>query len=242
MNDQQRAQAVLALLQARYPRPQTHLVADSPWQLLVATVLSAQCTDARVNMVTPHLFALWPDAATLAQAPLLEVEKVIHSTGFYHNKAKNIIAAAQRVTEVYKGELPRSLEALITLPGVARKTANVVLWGAFGINEGLAVDTHVKRICHRLGLTTNTSPEAVEQDLMRLFPREEWGQVNHRLVWFGRHVCDARKPLCHECEMREICPHVQTPVHKPEGTTVKPAKKAATQPVIRRKTSAARKK
>lgn len=209
MKIQQRAQAVLSLLQARYPRPQTHLEASSPWQLLVATVLSAQCTDARVNMVTPQLFALWPDAATLAQAPLLEVEKVIHSTGFYHNKAKNIIAAAQRVTEVYQGELPRSLEALITLPGVARKTANVVLWGAFGINEGLAVDTHVKRICHRLGLTTNTSPEAVEQDLMRLFPREEWGQVNHRLVWFGRHVCDARKPLCPDCEMRELCVYWQ---------------------------------
>lgn len=205
MNKQQRAQAVLALLQARYPTPQTHLIAASPWQLLVATVLSAQCTDARVNMVTPQLFALWPDAATLAEAPLAEVEKVIHSTGFYHNKAKNIIGAAKLLQQSFGGEVPRSLKELITLPGVARKTANVVLWGAFGINEGLAVDTHVKRICHRLGLTTHTEPEAVEQDLMRLFPQEEWGQVNHRLVWFGRHVCDARKPRCPECEMREFC-------------------------------------
>ncbi|MEG2172097.1 MAG: endonuclease III [Desulfovibrionaceae bacterium] len=207
MNTAQRAQAVLRLLQVRYPTPQTHLVAAGAWQLLVATVLSAQCTDARVNMVTPVLFGRWPDAAALAEAPLLDVEKVIHSTGFYHNKAKNIIAAAQAVTRTYGGQVPQSLEALITLPGVARKTANVVLWGAFGINEGLAVDTHVKRICLRLGLTDNTNPVAVEQDLMRLFPREEWGQVNHRLVWFGRHVCDARKPLCHVCEMRELCVH-----------------------------------
>lgn len=207
MNIQQRAQAVSALLQARYPTPQTHLEASTPWQLLVATVLSAQCTDARVNMVTPHLFARWPDAAAQALAPVQEVEKIIHSTGFYRNKAKNIVAAANIVVTNFGGEVPRSLEALITLPGVARKTANVVLWGAFGINEGVAVDTHVKRICFRLGLTTHTEPEAVEQDLMRLFPQAEWGQVNHRLVWFGRHVCDARKPQCAVCEMRDVCAH-----------------------------------
>lgn len=205
MNIQQRAQAVSALLQARYPTPQTHLEASTPWQLLVATVLSAQCTDARVNMVTPQLFARWPDAAAQALAPVQEVEQVIHSTGFYRNKAKNIVAAAQIVVTNYGGAVPQSLEALITLPGVARKTANVVLWGAFGINEGVAVDTHVKRICFRLGLTTHTEPEAVEQDLMRLFPQAEWGQVNHRLVWFGRHVCDARKPQCAVCEMRDLC-------------------------------------
>lgn len=210
MNKHQRAQAVLALLQARYPAPQTHLEAATPWQLLVATVLSAQCTDARVNMVTPQLFARWPDAATLAEAPLAEVEKIIHSTGFYHNKAKNIIGAAKVVMQSFGGEVPRTLQELVTLPGVARKTANVVLWGAFGMNEGLAVDTHVKRICHRLGLTTNTDPEAVERDLMQLFPQEEWGQVNHRLVWFGRHVCDARKPQCSMCEMCEFCAYHTT--------------------------------
>lgn len=207
MNTHQRAQAVLDLLRLRYPAPQTHLEAANAWQLLVATVLSAQCTDARVNMVTPHLFARWPDAPSLATAALEDVEEVIRSTGFYHNKAKNIVGAAQAVTQNFGGQVPCSLAQLITLPGVARKTANVVLWGAFGVNEGLAVDTHVKRICHRLGLTSQTRPEAVEQDLMALFPREEWGNVNHRLVWFGRHVCDARKPRCPECEMRDFCAH-----------------------------------
>ncbi len=203
-----RAALVQEALATKYPEPETHLVADTPWQLLVAVVLSAQCTDARVNMVTPHLFARWPDAATLATAPLLEVEEVIRSTGFYRNKAKNIVAAAQRVMHVYGGEVPRRLEDLITLGGVARKTANVVLWTAFGINEGIAIDTHVGRIVYRLGLTKNTEPKAVEKDLMALFPREEWGRVNHRMVWFGRHVCDARKPLCELCEMQSFCPQV----------------------------------
>lgn len=203
-------------LQARYQRPQTHLTASSPWELLVATVLSAQCTDARVNMVTPQLFSRWNGPAALAKADPKEVEEVIHSTGFYHNKAKNIVAAAQRVMHDFGGEVPRTLEELITLPGVARKTANVVLWGAFGINEGLAVDTHVGRIAWKLGLTDQTDPVAVEKDLMALFPREEWGNVNHRMVWFGRHVCDARKPLCEECEMRPFCP--QRPLRKnPKG-------------------------
>lgn len=203
-------------LQARYQRPQTHLTASSPWELLVATVLSAQCTDARVNMVTPQLFSRWNGPAALAKADPKEVEEVIHSTGFYRNKAKNIVAAAQRVMHDFDGEVPRTLEELITLPGVARKTANVVLWGAFGINEGLAVDTHVGRIAWKLGLTDQTDPVAVEKDLMALFPREEWGNVNHRMVWFGRHVCDARKPLCEECEMRPFCP--QRPLRKnPKG-------------------------
>ncbi len=203
-----RAAMVQDVLAAKYPEPETHLHADTPWQLLVAVVLSAQCTDARVNLVTPHLFARWPDAPSLAQAEQAEVEEVIRSTGFYRNKAKNIIAAAQRVMQHYGGELPRSLDALITLGGVARKTANVVLWSAFGINEGIAIDTHVGRIVYRLGLTKNTAPVAVERDLMALFPREEWGRVNHRMVWFGRHVCDARKPLCDICEMQEFCPKV----------------------------------
>lgn len=212
MDKKQRAALVQEKLHARYPQPQTHLMASSPWELLVATVLSAQCTDARVNMVTPHLFARWNGPAALAEAALEEVEEVIRSTGFYHNKAKNIIAAARRVMEHFGGEVPRTLEELITLPGVARKTANVVLWGAFGINEGLAVDTHVGRIAWKLGLTEQTDPVAVEKDLMALFPREEWGNVNHRMVWFGRHVCDARKPLCEECEMRPFC--LQRPLRK----------------------------
>lgn len=203
-----RASAVLDRLKARYPHLETHLVAANPWQQLVATVLSAQCTDARVNQVTPVLFARWPGPAELAVAPLEELEAVIRSTGFYHNKALNLLGAARRVMEVYKGELPRTMEELVTLPGVARKTANVVLYTSFGINEGLAVDTHVKRIAYRLGLTCEQEPVRVERDLMELFPREEWGGVNHRLVWFGRQVCPARSPRCADCEMQDICPKI----------------------------------
>lgn len=200
-----KASLVQAGLAARYPKPQTHLVASSPWELLVATVLSAQCTDERVNKVTPNLFALWPRVQDLAVANLADVENCIKSTGFYHNKAKNIIAAAQRIVEVYGGEVPRTMQDLCTLGGVARKTANVVLWGAFGLNEGIAVDTHVARIALRLGLTTTREPKLAEQQLMLLFPKEEWGNVNHRLVWFGRHVCIARKPKCNTCEFLDIC-------------------------------------
>lgn len=206
-----RAQKVLAALQARYPRPETHLHSRNAWELLVATVLAAQCTDARVNTITPELFRRWPGPADLAEAPLEELESVIHSAGFYHSKAKNLLAAARRVRDVYEGEVPRSLEHLITLGGVARKTANVVLFGAFGINEGLAVDTHVKRISHRLGLTGETDPVAVERDLMQLFPQEEWGNVNHRMVWFGRDVCHARKAVCEQCEMASFCPRLEPP-------------------------------
>lgn len=200
------AQLVLEALQQRYPHPRTHLDAQNAWELLVATVLAAQCTDARVNTVTPELFRLWPTPAALAEAPIEELEAVIRPTGFYHSKAKNLLGAARRVCEVFDGQIPQSIEDLITIPGVARKTANVVLFGAFGINEGLAVDTHVKRIAYRLGLTDETDPVPIERDLMKLFPREEWGDVNHRMVWFGREVCDARKPLCESCEMRPFCP------------------------------------
>jgi len=200
------ASLVLERLKQRYPVPETMLDHENPWELLVATVLAAQCTDARVNTITPELFRRWPDPAALMLATQEELESVIRPTGFYHNKAKNLLGAARRVTEVFGGEIPRTIEELITIPGVARKTANVVLWGAFGINEGLAVDTHVKRLSFRLGLTKNTDPVKIERDLMALFPREEWGDVNHRLVWFGRDVCDARKPDCDHCELREGCP------------------------------------
>lgn len=202
----ERALLVLQRLHARYPEPETHLYHDSPWQLLVATVLAAQCTDERVNKVTPELFRRWPGPAELAGAGQEELEEVVHSTGFYRNKAKNLIAAARRVMDVYGGAVPRTMEELITLPGLARKTANVVLWGGFGINEGMAVDTHVKRIAFRLGLTASDNPVVVERDLLPLFPPEEWGNVNHMLVWFGRHVCDARNPACERCEMADICP------------------------------------
>ena len=209
---------MLAALQQRYPHPRTHLDAQNAWELLVATVLAAQCTDARVNTVTPELFRRWPTPAALAEAPIEELEGVIRPTGFYHSKAKNLLGAARRVCEVFDGQIPQNIEDLITIPGVARKTANVVLFGAFGINEGLAVDTHVKRIAYRLGLTDETDPVPIERDLMKLFPREEWGDVNHRMVWFGREVCDARKPLCDTCEMRPFCPRHEPPrAVKPAG-------------------------
>ena len=212
------ARQVLEALQLRYPHPRTHLDAQNAWELLVATVLAAQCTDARVNTVTPELFRLWPTPAALAEAPIEELEAVIRPTGFYHSKAKNLLGAARRVCDVFNGQIPQSIEDLITIPGVARKTANVVLFGAFGINEGLAVDTHVKRIAYRLGLTDETDPVPIERDLMKLFPREEWGDVNHRMVWFGREVCDARKPLCDTCEMRPFCPRREPPkTAKPAG-------------------------
>ena len=205
------ARNVLAALQKRYPHPRTHLDAQNAWELLVATVLAAQCTDARVNTVTPDLFRRWPTPAALAEAPQEELESVIRPTGFFHSKAKNLLGAARRVRDVFDGQIPKSIEDLVTIPGVARKTANVVLFGAYGINEGLAVDTHVKRIAYRLGLTDETDPIPIERDLMKLFPREEWGDVNHRMVWFGREVCDARKPLCDTCEMLSFCPRREPP-------------------------------
>ena len=209
-----RAQKVLAALQARYPRPETHLNSHNAWELLVATVLAAQCTDARVNTITPELFRRWPGPAELAGATQEELEEVIRSAGFYHSKAKNLLGAARRVRDHFECRVPQALEHLVTLPGVARKTANVVLFGAFGINEGLAVDTHVKRISHRLGLTDQTDPVAVERDLMALFPQQEWGDVNHRMVWFGRDVCHARKPRCGECEMASFGPRLEPPKEK----------------------------
>lgn len=202
----ERAADILTLLKKRYPEPETMLDHASPWELLVATVLAAQCTDARVNTITPELFRRWPDPASLAAAAQEELEEVIRPTGFYHNKAKNLLGAARRVTEVFGGQVPQTIEELITIPGVARKTANVVLWGGFGLNQGLAVDTHVKRLSFRLGLTEHTEPVKIEKDLMQIFPRAEWGDVNHRLVWFGRDVCDARKPACDRCELAALCP------------------------------------
>lgn len=203
---QERADRVWQGLVTRYPTTSCMLDSTTPWQLLVATVLSAQCTDARVNLVTPALFARWPGPEQLCQAQLEDLEACIRSTGFYHNKAKNLLASAHRIMEHFHGELPTSLEELITLPGVARKTANVVLWNAFGKNEGLAVDTHVKRLSMRLGLTEHVDPVHVEKDLMRLFPQQIWGDVNHRMVWFGRDVCVARTPRCQDCEFSSFCP------------------------------------
>ena len=201
-----RARQILARLKARYPELRSALDWRSPWELLTATVLAAQCTDVRVNLVTPEFFRRWPGPAELAQADQAEVEEVIHSTGFFRNKAKNLIGAAQAIMERHDGEVPHTMAELTALPGLARKTANIVLSGAFGINEGLAVDTHVKRLAFRMGLTRNTDPVRIERDLMPLFDQDDWGDVNHALVLFGRQVCPARKPRCPECELADLCP------------------------------------
>ncbi|MDL2307067.1 endonuclease III [Desulfovibrio sp. OttesenSCG-928-C06] len=205
----ERGVLVLDVLQRIYPQLRPHLVSEDAWELLVATVLAAQCTDARVNTVTPELFRRLPDVHAFAQVSQEELEGLIRSTGFYHNKAKNLIAAAKRVVEVYGGKVPDRMEDLVTLGGVARKTANVVLWGSFGKNEGLAVDTHVARISVRLGLCPHGSPEFIEKELCAVLPRAEWGNYNHRMVSFGRDVCMARSPNCPDCPMLAFCPRLE---------------------------------
>jgi len=206
MNKKDRATEIFNRLSKRYPSPKPALDYTNPWELLVATALSAQCTDERVNKVTPVFFERWPEIKDAAEADVTEIEEVVRSTGFFRNKAKNIKAAAQRIMDDYNGEVPRTMAELITLGGVARKTASIVLANAFGVNEGIAVDTHVKRLAFRMGLTAKTEPVQVEKDLMPLFPREIWGDVNHLLVFFGREVCPARKPKCDICELNDICP------------------------------------
>jgi len=201
-----RAQAIFARLAARYPDPRPALDFRDAWGLLVATVLAAQCTDARVNQVTPTLFARWPEIADLAEADVADIEEVVHSTGFFRNKARNLKAAAQRIMDAFGGRVPQSMAELVTLPGVARKTANIVLGSAFGINEGIAVDTHVTRLAFRLGLTESADAKVIERDLMPLFERSQWADINHYLVYFGREVCDARRPKCGECPLADLCP------------------------------------
>lgn len=206
-----RARLVSERLAKRYPEPGTELTWSTPWELLVATMLSAQCTDARVNQVTPLLFARWKNADDMSNADQADVETAIRSTGFYRNKAKNLREAAKRIVTVFGGEVPRTMEDMLTLPGVARKTANVVLGNAYGVRAGIAVDTHVKRISFRLGLTSEIIPDKIEQDLMTLFPRQSWNDVNHYLVLFGREVCVARKPRCPACELADLCPRNGVP-------------------------------
>ena len=179
----------------------------------MATILSAQCTDAKVNEITPNLFAKYPSPFDLAQAKIADIEGLIRQTGFYRNKAKNICAASKMIVERFEGSVPKTMDELILLPGVARKTANCVLYGAYGLNYGLAVDTHVKRITYRLGLTKSIKPTEIEQDLMRIFPQKEWGGLNHRLVWFGREVCRAPKPLCADCKLDPLCPKLDPKAH-----------------------------
>jgi len=191
---------------AAYPTVRCGLDYQNAFQLLIATILSAQCTDERVNMVTPLLFQTYPNATVMAQAKLEDLEKAIYSTGFYRNKARNIMATSQIMFEKYGGEVPDTMEALVQLPGVARKTASVVLGNVFNKNEGVAVDTHVMRLSARLGWTKETAQEKIERALMKLVPREEWTNLNHRLVWHGRLVCFARKPNCPGCTLSDICP------------------------------------
>ncbi|MCS6814126.1 MAG: endonuclease III [Cyanobacteria bacterium] len=205
-NKKQRALEVLRRLKQMYPDARCSLDYATPFQLLVATILSAQCTDERVNMVTPELFRQFPDPSSMAAAPIAELETLVRSTGFYRNKAKNIQGAAQTILAQFNGEVPQTMEELLTLPGVARKTANVVLAHAFGINAGVTVDTHVKRLSNRLGLTQQTEPAKIEQDLMRLLPQPDWENWSIRLIYHGRAVCNARKPLCDRCELADLCP------------------------------------
>ncbi|MFI5142662.1 MAG: endonuclease III [Thermoanaerobaculales bacterium] len=202
------AAAVEGALAAAYPDAACELVFSNPYELLVATILSAQCTDARVNMVTPRLFARFPDATALADADQAALEEMIRSTGFYRNKAKSLLGMARAVIERHGGEIPATMEALTNLPGVGRKTANVVLGTAFGLATGVVVDTHVARLAGRLGLSKHVEPEKIEQDLMRLFPTTSWIALGHRLILHGRRVCAARKPACGRCSLAEICPQV----------------------------------
>ena len=201
-----RAERIFDLLSQEYPDAHCELDFVDPFQLGVATILSAQTTDDRVNMVTPGLFARYPDAAALASAQQEDVEEIIRSTGFFRNKARNIIGFARGGMGEHDGEVPRTMAELSSLPGVGRKTANVVLGNAFGIDEGVVVDTHVKRLSTLLTLTREKTPEKIEQDLMRVFPVERWTLLSHLLIWHGRRVCDARKPRCEACSVSHLCP------------------------------------
>jgi len=203
----ERAAAVLALLAELYPAPETALVHDNALQLLVATILSAQCTDKRVNLVTPPLFARYRTAADYAAADPAELEGYVKTTGFFRNKAKNIRACCRLLVDRHRGEVPGTLEELVALPGVGRKTANVVLGNAFD-TPGITVDTHVGRLSRRLGWTRHTDPVKVERVLMKLWPREKWTVASHQLILHGRAVCKARKPRCGECALRPQCPKV----------------------------------
>lgn len=196
---------ILRKLRTAYPDVKTQLRHKNAFELLVATILSAQCTDRQVNLVTPGLFQRFPTPADMAAAPLKEIESLIHSTGFFHNKARNIRACSAKLISEYGGRVPDSLAALVTLPGVGRKTANVVLGAAFNI-PGMVVDTHVARISGRLGLTLAKDPQKIETDLMRIIPRKEWNDFSLRLIYLGREFCSARKPDCPQCPLRELCP------------------------------------
>ncbi len=203
-----RAQEILAALARTYPQAHCELDYTTPLELLVATILSAQCTDKRVNIVTKELFRVCKTAADYVALPQEQLEEIVHTTGFFRAKAKNVKACCAALVERHGGKVPRTMDELTALAGVGRKTANVVLGNAFGINVGVVVDTHVQRLTARLGLTRETTPEKIEQDMMRLVPRDQWAVFSHWLIWHGRRRCDARKPDCAQCEIAKLCPRM----------------------------------
>jgi len=204
----ERTQKILSALRRVYPDAHCELNFSSPLQLLIATILSAQCTDKRVNLVTAELFKKFHTAKDFAKAPLTEIEEAVKSTGFFRNKAKNIQACCAALVQKFGGEVPRTMDELHALAGVGRKTANVVLGNAFGINVGVVVDTHVTRLSNRLGLAKGTDAVKLEQDLMKLVPQADWCLFSHQLIWHGRRRCDARKPACASCEIKNFCPQI----------------------------------
>jgi len=201
---------IIQILREEYPASRTALWFETPLQILVATILAAQCTDERVNKITPFLFEKYPTVEDLARARQEELENIIRPTGFFRNKAKSIIAAAKKIVGDYGGRVPDRMEDLITIPGVARKTANIVLSSGYKKAEGIAVDTHVRRLAGRLGLSRQTEPDKIEKDLMTLVPKKDWLDFNYMLVNHGRKVCQARKPRCPECSLRSLCPEART--------------------------------
>jgi endonuclease III len=200
-----RVHAILQGLDVAYPEASCELIHENPFELLISTILSAQCTDVTVNIVTKDLFQKYPDARALAYADPRALEQEIRPTGFFRNKTKSIMGASKKIVEEFGGKVPQTMEELLTLPGVARKTANVVLGSGFGIASGVVVDTHVQRLSERLDLTKNTDPKKIEQDLMQIIPREKWILFSHQLIWHGRRVCNARKPKCIECNLERLC-------------------------------------
>ena len=201
----QRLETIMQALDKLYPNVTCALHHTNAWELLVATILSAQCTDERVNKVTPGLFAKYPSIEAFATVPVEELANDVRSTGFFNNKAKSVKGAAQKILRDFHGEIPRNIDDLLTVPGAARKTANVVLGTAFGIASGVVVDTHVQRISRRLELTKNDDPVKIERDLMKLLPQDRWIQFSHQIIHFGRGICVARKPKCGECPLNSIC-------------------------------------
>ncbi len=205
-NIKSKVSEILKRLKKERPEAHCELTHKNPFELLISVILSAQCTDERVNQVTPGLFKKFPTPEAVAKAPVSLLEKEIHSTGFYKNKAKNIKAASEKLVKEFNHQVPQSMEQLLTLPGVARKTANVVLGEAFGIPSGVVVDTHVSRVSQRLGLTKQTIPEKIEQDLMKLIPKKDWIDGGHLILLHGRYVCKAKKPDCQNCILNDLCP------------------------------------